>query len=67
MFSGVLGLSEVPSVVGLDGKSFWLINFFFFLFFTGLCTALSRLCRGLILLSVKSIKKPLSLAVNLWV
>lgn len=66
MLSGVLGLSEVPSVVGLDGKSFWIINFFF-LFFTGLYTALSRLCRGLILLSVKSIKKPLSLAVNLWV
>lgn len=66
MFSGVLGLSDIPSVVVLDCKSFRIINFFFF-FFTGLCTALSRLCRGLILLSVKSIKKPLSLAINLWV
>ena len=65
MFSGFLGLSDVPSVVGLDCKSFWIINFFFLLYRSSY--SLSRLCRGLILLSVKSIKKPLSLAVNLWV
>ena len=32
MFSGFLGLSDVPSVVGLDCKSFWIINFFFLLY-----------------------------------